>query len=264
MFDTHMHSLHSPDGYQSMPVMAQAARERGLTGLAFTEHAEWYAGDPAYGYLDLESYFADLNEVSTQFDGTLEVLAGIELGNPHDFPHQVDALLDRWNFDVVIGSLHWLGCQAGWEPPVFAGGIRDTYERYFDELLVMVEHAEFDVLGHLDLVRRDSWALFGHVMGLEAFESKIRRVLRCIVETGRGIEINTSGLHKGLATPLPGLQVLRWYRDLGGEVLIFGSDAHRPKHIAYGFDQARDIARAAGFERLAHFRDRTVVGWVSL
>ena len=264
MFDTHMHSLHSPDGYQPMPVMAEAAQERGLTGVAFTEHAEWYVEDPAYGYLELESYFADLERVRSQFGSTLEILAGIELGNPHDFSQQVDAILEEWHFDVVIGSLHWLGSQAGWEPPAFARGIRETYERYFDELIVMVERAEFDVLGHLDLVRRDSWALFGHVMRLDAFEVEIREVLRRLVRAGRGIEINTSGLHKGMDKPLPDLQVLQWYRASGGEILTFGSDAHRPKDIAYGFDQARDIARAAGFDRIARFRQREVVGWISL
>ena len=264
MVDTHMHSLHSPDGDTPMPVMAQAALERGLTGLAFAEHAEWFPEDPGYEYLDLDAYFADLEAVRSQFGDTLDILAGIEVGNGHDFPRQADDLLSRWHFDVVIGSLHWIGWQKGWEPPVFARGIRDTYDRYFDELIVMVKHADFDVLGHLDLVRRDSWALFGHVMGLEVFESKIRRVLSCIVERGRGIEINTSSLRKGLDQPLPNLQVLRWYRALGGEILTFGSDAHRPEHIALGFDRARTLARAAGFERLARFRGREVVGWIPL
>ncbi len=264
MFDTHMHSLHSPDGHQSMPVMAQAARTQGLTGLAFAEHGEWYAEDPACGYLDLESYFADLEAVRSRFDGELEILAGIELGNPHDFPRQVGAMLDRWAFDLVIGSVHWLGGQAGWERPAFANGIRETYHRYFDELLVMVERADFDILGHLDLVRRDSWALFQHVVRLDAFEAEIREVLRRLVAAGRGLEINTSGLHKGMGRPLPNLQVLQWYREAGGEILTFGSDAHRPRHIAYGFDHARNVARAAGFERLARFQRREVVGWISL
>jgi histidinol-phosphatase (PHP family) len=245
-------------------MMAQTAQEQGLTGLAFTEHGEWYAEDPAYGYLDLEAYFADLEAVRAQFGDALDILAGIELGNPHDFPRQAGALLDRWNFDLVIGSVHWLGGQAGWERPAFARGIRETYHRYFDELIVMVEHADFDVLGHLDLVRRDSWALFGHTLELAPFEAKIRHALRRLVEAGRGIEINTSGLHKGLGKPLPDLQVLQWYRELGGEILVFGSDAHRPEHIAYGFDRARELARAAGFERLARFQRREVVRWISL
>jgi histidinol-phosphatase (PHP family) len=244
--------------------MAEAAQAQGLEGLAFTEHAEWYPEDPAYDYLDLDAYFSDLKNVRSQFGDRLEILAGIELGNPHDFPGQVNKLLRRYRFDLVIGSVHWLGGQAGWERPAFARGIRDAYRRYFDELIVMVEHAEFDVLGHLDLVRRDSWALFGHTMELAPFEAKIRHALRRLVETGRGIEINTSGLHKGLGKPLPNLQVLQWYHELGGEILTFGSDAHHPEHIAFGFDRAREIARAAGFERVARFRDRKVVGWIPL
>jgi histidinol-phosphatase (PHP family) len=99
---------------------------------------------------------------------------------------------------------------------------------------------------------------------LGAFREPIQVVLRHLIESGRGLEINTSGLRKGLSEPVPGLGILRWYRDLGGEVLVFGSDGHCPKHIAFGFSTARDIALAAGFHRIARFENRTVVDWIEL
>ena len=128
----------------------------------------------------------------------------------------------------------------------------------------MVYEADFDILGHLDLVQRDSWELFGETLTLDAFREPIQVVLCHLIESGRGLEINTSGLRKGLPKSLPGLGVLRWYRDLGGEVLVLGSDAHCPEHIAFGFDAARDIALAAGFLRIARFENRTVVDWIEL
>jgi len=55
--------------------------------------------------------------------------------------------------------------------------------------------------------------------------------------------------------------VLRWYRELGGEILTFGSDAHRPEDIASNFDVALEMARTVGFTHLARFEQRRVSWW---
>ncbi len=167
MFDTHTHSTYSPDGKKSLSLMADAAWQRGLQGIACTEHAEWYPGDEAYGYLSLPDYFANLHSIQEVYTDKLTLLSGIELGNPHDFPTEVTNILSSWSFDFVIGSVHWMDNLAGWELPFFEKGLAHAYHRYFDEVLSMVDQAQFDVLGHLDLVRRDSWALFHQVLPLQ-------------------------------------------------------------------------------------------------
>jgi histidinol-phosphatase (PHP family) len=264
MIDCHTHTTHSPDGAANMVTMLAYAQRLGLTGISFAEHAEWYPGDDAYGYLDMDAYFAELEAARACCAGGTRLLAGIELGNPHDFPEEARALLMRYPFDLVIGSVHWLDDLPGWQPPIFEHGLAATYQRYFEEVARMVDVANFDVLGHLDLVRRDSWDLFHETLPLDGFGDLIDRILKRLIASGRGLEINTSGLRKGLTEPVPGYQVLRRYRELGGEVLVLGSDAHRPEHIAYGFDIARDLARQAGFERTALFSRREVVDWIDL
>ena len=264
MIDTHTHSHHSPDGSGSMETMVRSAQALGLDGIVFTEHAEWYPGDDAYGYLDMPAYFEELRTVRASFEDEFAVLAGIELGNPHDFPDLVSVFLEAWPFDLVIGSVHWLDNMPGWQPEIFEQGLAATYRRYFEEVIVMVENAEFDVLGHLDLVRRDSWELFHQALELEPYREAIDHVLRRVIDHGKGIEVNTSALRKGLSEPVPGLDILRRYRELGGEILVFGSDGHRPEHVGYAFDVARDLALAAGFRRIAHFEHRRVAGWTDL
>jgi histidinol-phosphatase (PHP family) len=269
MIDTHVHSHHSPDARGTMLAIAEAAQSRGLTGLAFTEHGEWYPGDEAYGYLNLDSYFAEIEQARASLEPwgskpAFALLSGIELGNPHQFPKQVTDLLAHYPFDLVIGSVHWIDNLPGWEQPIFELGIPVVYRRYFEELLAMVELAEFDVLGHLDLVRRDSWDLFGEILSLEPYAEMIDTVLRRLVADGRGLEINTSALRKGLPEPVPGLATLRRYRELGGEILVMGSDAHRPEHLGHGFSVARDVALAAGFERIARFKQRLIIEWIDL
>ena len=120
MIDTHVHSHHSPDARGTMLSLAQAAQSRGLNGIVFTEHGEWYPGDEAYGYLDLDAYFAEINEACTHFitqagcGEAFALLSGIELGNPHEFPEQVAALLAGYPFDMVIGSVQWIDNLPGW------------------------------------------------------------------------------------------------------------------------------------------------------
>ncbi|MBN1246035.1 MAG: histidinol-phosphatase HisJ family protein [Anaerolineae bacterium] len=263
MIDTHTHSHHSPDGATPMLAMVEAAMDKGLTGIAFADHLEWYPGDEAYGFWDAGAYFAELSRVRETHHDHLKILASAELGNPHEFPLEVAEVL-KHPFDLVIGSVHWLDGLAGWETPVFAPGLDATYQTYFEEIVKLVNGADFDVLGHLDLVRRDSWDLFGEVLPLERYRETITHILRCLIETGRGLEVNTSALRKGLSEPVPGLSALRWYRELGGEILVFGSDGHRPSDIAYGFDVARNLALAAGFRRVAAFERRQIVDWIEL
>ena len=264
MFDSHTHSTHSPDGKKSLSFMADSAWRRELKGIACTEHAEWYPGDDAYGYLSLPDYFANLCEVRDQYAGKLTILSGIELGNPHDFPEEVNTLLNRWAFDIVIGSVHWIDTLAGWERPFFQQGIAHAYRRYFDETLIMVDQAQYDVLGHLDLVRRDSWFLFQQVLPLSDYRDIIHQILKRLIERDKGLEVNTSSLRKGLSETLPNLEVLRWYQDLGGKILVFGSDAHRPVDIAHGFEVAREMARTVGYKQIAVYQQRQITQWITI
>jgi histidinol-phosphatase (PHP family) len=70
------------------------------------------------------------------------------------------------------------------------------------------------------------------------------------------LEINTSTLRRAVGETSPSFTVLRRYRELGGEVLTFGSDAHAPDALGQGFEHAAELARAAGFSRLTRFERR--------
>ena len=64
---------------------------------------------------------------------------------------------------------------------------------------------------------------------------------------GRTLEINTR-------VPLPAV-IVRWWYEAGGEALVFGSDAHRPKAVARRFTAAASVAEAAGFHPGRHPHD---------
>ena len=241
-----------------------AAQNAGLTGIAFTDHVEWMPEDEAYNYLQLDAFFAELEAVRAQVNGAFTLLAGVEIGNPHNYPAEAAALLAAAPWDYVIGSAHWHGGKPGWRPIAFAQGMEASYQSYFEELTQLAAHGDFDVVGHFDIVRRDSVMLFKQTLDLTDFADPIRAVLRSLIARGKGLEINTSGPSYGLPGPLPDLNVLRWYRELGGEILVFGSDAHKPEHVGRHFAVARELALTAGFTHLARFAQRQVVEWIPL
>ena len=119
------------------------------------------------------------------------------------------------------------------------------------------------MLGHLDLVKRDAFKFDKPYDGPEPYADLIRSALRSVIERGKGIEINTSPLYKGLAEPCPAIEILHWYHELGGEILTIGSDSHAPGRVGAHFDTALEMARAAGFTRVARF-ERRQNSWIEI
>ena len=87
----------------------------------------------------------------------------------------------------------------------------------------------------------------------------IDEILRELICRGIALEVNSGGLKYGLGFPNPHPDVLKRYRELGGELVTVGSDAHRPEHVGYGFSQVREILLDCGFQYFAEFSRRKPV-----
>jgi len=83
------------------------------------------------------------------------------------------------------------------------------------------------------------------------------------VQSGKGIEINTSGLRQSPKEAFPGLDVVKLYRNMGGEILTIGSDAHMAEDVGRGLKEALDMAREAGFRHITVY-NRRKPEWVSI
>jgi len=104
----------------------------------------------------------------------------------------------------------------------------------------MVESSDvFQVLAHVDFPRR-YWPGGTHRFVEKDFEEEYRAVFRALARTGRALEVNTS-------SPLASVDLVRWFREEGGEAISFGSDAHQPRAVGQRFDLAVDVVESAGF-----------------
>ncbi len=262
--DYHIHTRFSCDGQSQMAEACEVAIIRGIPEIAFTDHADFGPDDPQ-GYLHPADYLTEIERCRVRYGDRLTIRAGIEIGEPHIFVRQKQVVLAAGEFDFVLGSAHYgVGMWAAWKPDYFEEQpLHQGYEAFFLQVARLAVEGDFDVLGHLDLVKRDAYKFGTPYDGPGPYADMIRAALRSLVERGKGLEINTSPLRRGLDEPSPSLEILRWYRELGGEIITFGSDAHAADDVGAHFDLAREIALAAGFTRLAMF-ERRQVRWVEI
>jgi histidinol-phosphatase (PHP family) len=196
---------------------------------------------------------------------------GVEITYQAGREEEISAWLAGHGWDYVVASVHLIETTSDWviiSAPEMVDAYfsrhsqRQAYEPYFEELLAAAASGLGDVLGHFDLIKRYGVGHYGPFEPVD-FEQEIRAVLRAAVETGVGLEINTSGLRQSPGETYPGLAVLRWYRELGGEILTVGSDAHQSNDLGAGLAEAQELAQEAGFRAVATFEERTI-RWIDL
>ena len=55
---------------------------------------------------------------------------------------------------------------------------------------------------------------------------------------------------------MPTPQVLKWYRECGGNILTVGSDAHRASDLAFGIEKTYQMLRELGFSHISTYENR--------
>ena len=96
----------------------------------------------------------------------------------------------------------------------------------------------------------------GFDLDISRFDEIIAESFRCLAQNGKGIEINTSGYRQGYGDSFPNLKYVKLFRDLGGEIITVGSDAHTADDLGSCVDKGAETALAAGFTRLCYFKER--------
>jgi histidinol-phosphatase (PHP family) len=252
LVDCHFHSAHSYDSEVPLIAYCQRAWQLGFSHLCPTEHVDFDPQDFGYGYFDAGTYAQAVATCRQQFAGQLNVFKGVEIDYQRCFDAEVRIFLEQHSFDFIIGSVHYAdGLYVG--TALTEAYEADTaYRRYFNAVREAAASGLFDVIGHLDLLKRHGVRRWGH-FDPRCYTHEIEAVLQAAVETGTGLEINTSGLRQAPGETYPGLETLRRYRELGGEVLTLGSDAHHLDDLGSNIRDGLALARAAGFKAMAVF-----------
>jgi histidinol-phosphatase (PHP family) len=240
--------------------MEQTIREAirlGLNEICFTEHIDYDYPDPSIIFeFDLDAYDRKVKEMQLQYGEKLTIKKGIEIGvEPHQL-ERYDALIEKEHFDFVICSMHTSEKKDLHSGAFFAGKTQEeAYQLYFEELLYCVRHFKsFQVLGHLDLVKR-----YKKQESAENFHEIIREIFKEIIPAGKGIELNTSGKRYGMENGMPSMDILKLYKALGGEIITLGSDSHVETTIAYDFRESLELLETVGYEYVCTFENKKPV-----
>jgi histidinol-phosphatase (PHP family) len=263
LIDGHTHSQFSWDAREgAMADSCRAAADRGLGGIAFTEHADMTdltvppgtPVDPHWRtYLDPDGRTLRLPEIDVEpyLDAVQEcrrrhpelaILSGVELSEPHWHPAQVAALLHGDRFDRVISSVHAVtGDEGPCEVAMWFGQrpADEVMRAYLEEVLRMVQAGDVAILAHIDFAAR-FWPGDAGPFDSARFEPEHRRALAALAQSGGALEINTR-------RPLDP-RVVAWWAQEGGRAVTFGSDSHAPATVGAGLAQAAAVAADAGFQ----------------
>lgn len=260
-YDFHLHSDFSGDSDTPPALQAEKALELGLSGLCFTEHHDPdYPPDEGIDFsIDFKRYFEEMQRLRERYRERLQILTGMEFGIQPHLPGVLEELAQRWPFDFIIASQHILDGKDPYYPSYFEG--RSEEECYGEFLTAQYETLKslplscYDTLGHMDYIVRygpNRNAFYSY----EKYADIIDPILRYLIHNGKCLEVNTGGLKYGLGEPNPCTGVLRRYRELGGELITVGSDAHEPRHLCYDFDRAAEILTELGYKSYTVFERR--------
>ena len=257
-WDQHMHCNFSGDSDALPEDMIKAGIAHGLSGICFTDHLDYdYPEEPNIFLLDFDNYFKVLSDLREKYADKISVNIGIELGLQPQAAGQNLAVTEKYPFDFIIGSSHVVNHMDPYYPEFFAGRDEDAaYMEYFESVLENINSGvDFDVYGHIDYVVRygpNKNAFFTY----EKFKDIIDEILTQLISKGKGIEVNTGGFKYGLGHPNPTEDIIKRYRELGGEIITMGADAHVPEYVAYEFDKTAQIIKKCGFKYYTVFKNR--------
>ncbi len=260
--DFHIHSSFSGDSDTPMENMILKGMDLGLAKMCFTEHNDFdypVTGSEPDGFFEVnpDAYLYDFLKLREKYADRIALLFGVELGLQPHLSRRNAAFVKSHDYDFVIGSSHLCHGKDPYRPSFYEGRPQeDAYREYFESILENLDAcSDFDVYGHLDYVvrygpKKDDG--YSYALYRELFD----KILTKLIHMGKGIELNTAGLAKGLREPNPCADVLRRYRELGGEIVTVGSDAHAPGQIAYAFGRASEILKSCGFRFYSIYEKR--------
>ncbi len=255
--DYHIHTSFSPDSSASPEEMCRRALALGLPEIGFSEHWDVnpYEDKEVIRYFQPAPWWKELTRLRELFSGQLVLRAGIEIGEPHIYVADTAAMISALPFDYVIGSLHFVGEHIMFDEKYFHQHTADeVYIAYFAELEQMVKVANMDIVGHFDIPVRTAKPIFGY--DLARYEQLIRAVLEIVIARGLSLDVNTSGQRKPAGNLMPDPLILHWYRQMGGDRLTLGSDAHNIGQLGLHLDQAIQAIHSAGFTHLTQYEQR--------
>lgn len=267
LVDYHVHLERGGLSRENAMRFVRQAQALGLSEIAFTEHAynfvEFAPMLARPDYVCVHGHGFRIDEYIALVEGMKDEGLPVKLGVEFDYiPETIDRVaevLNRYPFDLVIGSVHWID---EWGFDIEASSwcgvdVRWAYSRYFELACAAAASGVFDCLGHPDVIK-----VFGARMPQQAGaerSSELGRYYDALVSAAKAgdacLEVSSAGLRRPAGEAYPAFDLLKQAYERGVGVTM-ASDAHEPEEVGSRYDELESWARAAGYTTATVFTER--------
>ena len=249
----HTHSSYC-DGRDTPEEMIALALSKGFDSIGFSGHS-YMSFSPAYSMSveGTEKYKKEIRELKKKYEGEVGIYLGLEF--------EMHSEVELSGYDYLIGSLHYFyidGEYVGFDRPAdhvrqvidqhFGGDGLAFAKKYYEKLSTLPEYGSFDILGHFDLITKN-------IEKADLFDTEDKKYRAAAFDAIDALkdkipffEINTGAISRGYrTTPYPSLELIKYFKSKGFGAVI-SSDCHDGRYLDCGFEQARELLRAGGFD----------------
>lgn len=255
-FDSHVHTDNSWDAEHSLTFICETAIKKGVLGIAITDHCEINEYHERRGDTRIRQGFFEALKARAAFGKGLEISFGIELGQILADIALAKHALSLAPFDFILGALH---CVRG-EDFYFMDFKKEDpvalLEEYYTDLYQTAKTNLYDSLAHITYPIRYINGKYKLGIDLSRFDDLIDQTLRHLAENGKALELNTAGLRQEICETAPPIKYIKRFKELGGEFLTLGSDAHLAPDLGEGILHAMQMAKDAGFSHFTFYKQR--------
>ncbi len=264
MIDYHTHTWRCGHAEGNVAEYVQAALDAGISEIGISDHFPMDVLDVPYDdissmlYTDLGEYISEVNQVRSEFASDIKVKLGTEIDFFKGYEGKISGYIEKYQWDYVIGSIHFLESLDISHPDNIdfyeQNPLPDIYERYLREIKVMAASGLFDILGHIDVVKKH-----GYVLGEEDLSDHLSQLYvelaKLFADNKQVVEINTGGLRAPVEELYPAPDFIEQLVHFNVPLTI-GSDAHSPEEVAYYNREVVEFLRNLGVKSIIGFDQR--------
>ncbi len=258
--DFHTHCNYSPDSQVTMEEMIEKSIEIGITDLAFTDHVDLDAdmgtiedGTIQSWDFDRDDFEKIIHKNQEIYKGKINIYQGLEVGVQPHLAKENAKIVKANAYDFVIASVHSVEKKDLYYKRFFENySDSKAVQLYYESLYESIEDfKDYSVIGHLDLYLRYKNAL--KQVAFSEYYDIVSAVYKRIIEDGKGLELNAGGHRYGLGHNNPNEYLLKLYKEMNGEILTLGSDAHSTQYLGHHYGQNIDLLKSLGFKYICTF-----------
>ncbi|MHA1820316.1 MAG: histidinol-phosphatase HisJ [Promethearchaeota archaeon] len=250
LWDYHIHTKLCGHAVGEMEEYVIHAIKIGLVEMGFSDHIpyEYLPDTPLvprkeYGMSKskLEWYFSEINRLSKKYSKEIAIKAGMEIDYIKTTQSEIEGFIkeNKYRLDYILGSIHMIEL-----PDIGIWPVDDErhkkiyeeisvdliYEIYLDNLELMIKSGLYNIVSHLDLVKKFGYRPNDKVK----YYDRILSILDLIHDKGMAIEVSTAGLLKPVKELYPEQRIIKEIinRDIP---IVIDSDSHKPELVGFDF-----------------------------